>query len=50
MRRHQRPEQIALRSHDADLVVAYLDALGERAKVIPPIAASVEPHPLARGL
>ncbi|MCI1141473.1 hypothetical protein MOP88_02535 [Sphingomonas sp. WKB10] len=50
MRRDQRPEQVALRSHDADLVVTDLDALGECTQMIPPIAAPVEPHPFACGL
>ena len=34
----------------ADLLIADLDALRQGAEVIPPIAASVEPHPFARDL
>src|SRR5487761_1133996 len=43
----ERPEQVALRSHDADFTVRHLDPLGQRPQVIAAIAAAVEPDPLA---
>ncbi|MDZ7896252.1 MAG: hypothetical protein U5M50_15580 [Sphingobium sp.] len=41
-------QQFRLRSHDANLVVRDLDALGEGAQVIPPIAAPFHPQTAAR--
>nr|WP_245427392.1 hypothetical protein [Roseiarcus fermentans] len=40
-------EQIAFRADDADLAVGDLDTLGERAEMVPAIAAAVDPDPLA---
>ncbi|WP_433950972.1 hypothetical protein [Brevundimonas bullata] len=42
-------KQFGLRSHDTNFFVGDLDALGEGAQVIPPIAASFDAHLVARG-
>ena len=39
----ERSEQVALRSHDADFLVRYLDALSQRAQVFPAVSAAVDP-------
>src|SRR5579872_2102057 len=44
----ERLKQIAFRADDADLAVCDLDALGERAEVVAPIATAVDPDPLTR--
>jgi hypothetical protein len=44
----KRLKQIAFRADDTDLLVRDLDALGEGAKMISAIAASLDPHPLTR--
>nr|WP_307022188.1 hypothetical protein [Ancylobacter polymorphus] len=41
-------QQFRFRSHDANLVIGDLDALGEGAQVIPPIAAPFHPQAAAR--
>src|SRR5271170_4917711 len=43
----ERSEQVALRSHDADFLVRYLDALSQRAQVFPAVSAAVDPDALA---
>jgi hypothetical protein len=43
----KRPQQIVLRSHDTNLAVRHLDALGKRAEVIATVAAARDPYPLA---
>ena len=45
----QRPEQGGFRSHDADFALPGLDALGQRAQMIPPITVSLEVDMLASG-
>jgi hypothetical protein len=40
---NKRPQKVALRSHYANFIVSDLDALGQRAQVIPPIAAPFDP-------
>jgi hypothetical protein len=44
----KRLKQIAFRADDADPFVRDLDALGEGAKMISAITASLDPHPLTR--
>ncbi|WP_426256107.1 hypothetical protein [Sphingomonas sp. DC2300-3] len=43
-------KQVRFRPHDPHLVVRDLNALGEGAQVIPPIAAAFDPQVPARGL
>ncbi|WP_246722668.1 hypothetical protein [Aureimonas sp. OT7] len=45
---NKRPQQLRLRSHEADRVVPDLHPLRQRAQVIPPIAAFRAPDSLAR--
>jgi hypothetical protein len=42
-------QKLVIRSFDEHLALGNLDALGKGAQVIAPVAAAVEPHPLARG-
>ena len=44
----QRLKQIAFRADDADLAVSDLDALRECSEMVAPVAAAVDPDPLAR--
>lgn len=43
-------KQVRFRLHDPNLIVRDLNALGESAQVIPPIAAPFDPKAAARGL
>ncbi|WP_395710443.1 hypothetical protein [Reyranella sp.] len=46
--RHQGLEQPGLRSHDPDLADIHLDTLGERAQMVPAIAAAFNLDTLPR--
>ncbi|MFD2439885.1 hypothetical protein [Paracoccus kondratievae] len=46
---HKRSQQFRFRSHDTNFGISNLDALSEGAQVIPPIAASFHPQPVAGG-
>lgn len=45
----KRPQQIVLRSDDADLAVCDLDPLSQRTEMVAAVAAAGDPQPLAGG-
>jgi hypothetical protein len=46
---HERSQQIALRSHDADFAFIDVDPLGQGSQVVTAVAAAGQAHPVAGG-